>query len=60
LVEGKRVIRFAQECAPKYGLRVFALEVKELTPEIYVERPLISGAILEGTGPDGIVMDASH
>jgi hypothetical protein len=50
LVEGNRIIRFAQDCAPKYGLKVFAFEVIELTPELYAERPLVSGAILGGTG----------
>ena len=50
LVEGNRVIRFAQDCSPKYGLQVFAFEVRELTPERYAERPLISSPILGGTG----------
>jgi hypothetical protein len=50
LVEGNRVIRFAQDCAPKYGLQVFAFEVEELTPELYTEHPLVSSAILGGTG----------
>lgn len=50
LVESNRVIRFAQDCAPKYGLQVFAFEVEELTPELYTERPLVSSAILGGTG----------
>jgi hypothetical protein len=50
LVDGDRIIRFAQDCSPKYGLRVFAFEIVELTPELYEERPLVSGDILGGTG----------
>lgn len=50
LVNGDRIIRFAQDCSPKYGLQVFAFEVEELTPELYTERPLVSSAILGGTG----------
>ena len=50
LVEGNRVIRFAQDCAPKYGLKVSAFEVEELTPELYTEHPLVSREILGGTG----------
>lgn len=32
-----RVIRFAQDCAPDYGTRVRAFEIKDLTRETYVE-----------------------
>ncbi len=50
LVDGNRIIRFAQDCAPKYGIRVFAFEVEELSPDRYSERPLMSGAILDAAG----------
>jgi hypothetical protein len=50
LTWGDRIIRFAQDCSPKYGLNVFAFEVTELTSEVYSERPLASGPILTGTG----------
>jgi hypothetical protein len=49
LVVGDTIIRFAQDCAPVYGLNVQAFEVGELTPQTYSERP--HGApILAGTG----------
>ncbi len=49
-VNGDKIIRFAQDCSPKYGLSVSAFEVVELTPERYVERPLVSNPILGGSG----------
>ena len=33
----QRVIRFAQDCVPRYGTRVRAFEISELTRERYVE-----------------------
>jgi hypothetical protein len=50
IIDGKRVIRFAQDCSPKYGLNVFAFEVEELTPELYAERLLMTGPIIGGSG----------
>lgn len=50
LVNGDRIIRFAQDCSPQYGLKVFAFEIEELIPEFYSERPLACNVILEGTG----------
>ena len=49
LVVNNRVIRFAQDCAPKYGMKVFAFEVEVLTPKLYSEKPLLTSAIVEGT-----------
>ena len=37
LVYDDRIIRFAQDCAPKYGVKVFAFDVEVLTPEFYSE-----------------------
>jgi hypothetical protein len=49
LVLEDRVIRFAQDCAPLYGLNVQAFEITELTRRTYAERP--HGApILAGSG----------
>ncbi len=50
LTEGGRVLRFAQDCAPCYGLQVFAFAITELTPERYSEEPLGAGPILSGSG----------
>jgi len=50
---GSRLYRFAQDCDPLYGLRVFAFEILELSPEAYRERPVSGGAVLEGTGIPG-------
>ena len=35
-----RLIRFAQDCFPKYGTAVRAFEITELTPDAYQERPV--------------------
>jgi hypothetical protein len=43
-----RVIRFAQNCRPRYGTEVRALEVTELTPTRYAERELPRSPILVG------------
>lgn len=50
LVQGERIVRFAQDCDGGYGLRVRALEVAELTPRRYRERELSASPILEGSG----------
>jgi hypothetical protein len=50
IVDGGRVIRYAQDCAPRYGLRVRAFEVTTLTPQAYAERPAGSRPILDGSG----------
>jgi hypothetical protein len=48
-VDGK-IIRFAQDDAPTYGLRVCALEIDTLSPTEYHERPASPTALL---GPSG-------
>jgi hypothetical protein len=40
LVDGTRVIRFAQDCDGRYGHKIHAFEVTELTPQTYRERLL--------------------
>lgn len=40
------VIRYAQDCYPKYGARVRAFEISELTPSSYRERESDQGPIL--------------
>lgn len=41
-----RLVRFAQESTSVYGLQVHALEIEELTPTTYREKPLSDGPIL--------------
>lgn len=50
LIEEGRIIRFAQDCAPEYGLRVTAHEILELTVDRYLEHPLGSREVLGATG----------
>jgi pimeloyl-ACP methyl ester carboxylesterase len=45
-VQGDRVIRFAQNCQPRSGSDVRAIEITELTPTRYSERPLADRPIL--------------
>jgi len=45
-----RLVRFAQDCHPRYGLQVLALEILELGPTSYRERPLGRRPILTGDG----------
>jgi hypothetical protein len=47
---GGRLLRLAQDCWPEYGLSVRAFEITELSPTVYAEREVCSGAIL---GPSG-------
>lgn len=49
LANERSVIRFAQDCAPEYGLSVQAFEVTELTLQTYSER-ILGTPILQGTG----------
>jgi len=48
LVQGGVVTRFAQDCHPRYGSRVRAFDVHELTPDAWREEE--RGVILEPTG----------
>jgi hypothetical protein len=50
MVSNGRIVRYAQQCAPEYGLRVRAFEITELTDESYCERPAEEGPILDGSG----------
>lgn len=43
---GGRVFRFTQDCSPRYGLRVRAFEIHELTTEAYRESPAAEEPIL--------------
>lgn len=43
---GDRVFRFTQDCHPRYGLRVRAFEIHELTTESYRESPAADEPIL--------------
>lgn len=44
------LLRFAQDCAPRYGLNVLAFEITSLTPTEYVERPARGTPVLGGSG----------
>lgn len=44
------LIRYAQICAPRYGLGVNAFEISQLTDVAYQERPIGSQPFLAGTG----------
>lgn len=50
LSTGGRLFRFAQDCTPRYGRQVRALEIVSLTPDTYRERELDVSPIL---GPSG-------
>jgi hypothetical protein len=50
VVDDERIVRFAQDCDPAYGLSVNAFEVLEITATTYRERPLTPGPLL-GAGP---------
>lgn len=47
---GDILLRFAQDCAPKYGLNVFAFEITKLTPTEYEERPALTKPVATGSG----------
>jgi hypothetical protein len=44
------LLRFAQDCAPRYGLSVNAFEITTLTEREYVEVPVRGNPILAGSG----------
>jgi hypothetical protein len=52
IVDGERLIRFAQNCSNCYGEDVRAFEIVELSPWCYLERPLGPESIL-GPGSSG-------
>ena len=45
-----RIVRFTQDCAPRYGLQVHAFEVVELTITRYAERLIGERSLLSGSG----------
>ena len=47
---GGRLFRYAQDCFPKYGLKVWAFEITELTTTRYEERLVRDQPILHGAG----------
>lgn len=49
-IDDGRVIRFAQDCVERYGHRVLAFELEDLTPSTYSEKPLEENPILEPSG----------
>jgi hypothetical protein len=44
------LLRFAQACAPRYGVSVNAFEITTLTPATYAERPVTTNPVLGGSG----------
>jgi hypothetical protein len=50
LVDGNRIIRYAQNCQPAYGSEVAAFEVTQLTSSTYSERPYPCNPVLSGSG----------
>jgi hypothetical protein len=44
------LLRFAQVCAPRYGVSVDAFEITTLTPTSYAERPVATNPVLGGSG----------
>ena len=50
VVTGDRIIRFAQDCDPDYGVRVFAFQITKLSPEEYEEIPVKAEPVI---GPSG-------
>ncbi len=50
LVMGDRVLRFAQDDEPKYGIRVFAFEVTQLDETTYRETPVGDGPVVAASG----------
>jgi hypothetical protein len=50
IVAGGRLYRFAQDCAPDYGVSVYAFEITELTTLNYVERIVSKDPLLTRSG----------
>jgi hypothetical protein len=46
---GDGLLRFAQDCAPQYGVAVRAFEITKLTVSEYTERPASADAIFRGS-----------
>lgn len=52
IVNGDKIIRYAQDCVPTYGSRVRAFEILELNPTRYREKEAAGSPILAPDGPD--------
>jgi hypothetical protein len=50
VADGGRVIRFAQDCSARYGWRVRAFEVRELSATRYAEEECAGGPVLAASG----------
>jgi hypothetical protein len=48
-----RLIRFAQDDEPSYGIQVFAFEIVTLSTTQYVERPILDGAAVAAPSGQG-------
>ena len=53
-------IRYAQDCTPRYGMRVNALEITNLTTTTYTERPAREAPILSGSSMGWNAMRMHH
>lgn len=51
LTAGSRLIRFAQDCVPRYGSQLRALEIMELTPVDYREIECLESPVLTPSNP---------
>jgi len=45
-----RILRFGQDCADDYGVRVYAAEIETLAPDAYAEKALLERPIVEPRG----------
>jgi hypothetical protein len=52
IVNGDKIIRYAQDCLPTYGSRVRAFEILELGPTRYREKEAAGSPVLAPDGPD--------
>ena len=50
IVRGDHLIRFAQDCDPAYGIRVFAFRITRLSTEEYQEVPVNDEPVIGPTG----------
>jgi len=59
IVFGERILRYAQDDSPRYGIRVRVFEVVKLSPREYEERELAESPILKPSG-SGWNADGMH
>jgi hypothetical protein len=50
IIYNNKPYRFTQDCAPSYGMRVFAFEITELSETKYSEKPVSSKPVVTGSG----------